>query len=417
MGLVTSIGDITICKEIVEDYTINEGDYRNVLVFNANNNLNCVIPGGLRVGFSCIIIQKGNGVILFASQTANLNIINGQYANIKWQWISILCIAENDFIIDFSYKNTGGGETSPIPNLQEVTDEGNFTENNIRIINGKVSQSTYDRGFAVQRQYNVGRDRPFFDEIKIGADANQQPYINMATSPNKKLSITAPTLAVGELGEVDDIGNAELYIPFKNGTQRTLVTLVNGVAADANGEINLPTTGNGSTNNTQSGSININTSNGETKWKILSLPLIDEGETPPLIGSHYCTGLVDIKASVLALDPNFKQDFFLFLEKLAFVYNPFKDVQLQYNLVHGNGFIENKLQEFNYYRKGLEEQYYFSAEKNNINEIDIFLNLTPEVISEQITLEPAFFNIQYSYSYAKFLFIPQGSGGNGGGEV
>ena len=275
----------------------------------------------------------------------------------------------------------GGGGGGPLQNLQQITNIGNATTNEIIVETLQNSSSLFS---------NTKLNAAFisFFKGKLGSPSSITSLLKI-----HDLSIPIET-------------STTCYLPLSN--EKTLVTSINNVFANENGEVNIP-----SSNNTQTGAVSFNTSDGATSWKILSLPIVDENSLPvPSI--HYCTGFVDLKASVLCLDPNLKQEFFLFFERLAFVYNPLKNSELVYNLGNLMSPYEEQLSVLNYNRQYLDNVYVFSAklEDNNIN---IYVEKTQYAIDYNIANTEAIFNVQYSYSFIKNSFVSGGNGGGGGG--
>lgn len=114
MGLILGIKEVTQSFERTENYELNEGDHKNIVVFNTSDDVVCTIPGGLRVGFGCTIVQKGAGKVSFitpAAATLEDAKVNGGYSTIKtrgsWSWAKVLCIKENEYSVDFGGTSNG----------------------------------------------------------------------------------------------------------------------------------------------------------------------------------------------------------------------------------------------------------------------------------------------------------------------
>jgi hypothetical protein len=109
-GLNTYKARATQVFDKVEDYTLEEGDHKNVVVFNTPTDVVCIIPKGLRIGFSCTIIQEGVGKVSFATPDIDSE-VNGGIITAptkgSWSWAKILCLSEGKYTIDFG-ADTGG---------------------------------------------------------------------------------------------------------------------------------------------------------------------------------------------------------------------------------------------------------------------------------------------------------------------
>jgi hypothetical protein len=97
---------ITQVFEKSSDYTISEGDNKNVISFFSAVPVLCSIPKGLAVGFTCTIVQEGEGKITFDTP-GNGNEINPGDTRPKettgaWSRAKIICLAEGKYSIEYS---------------------------------------------------------------------------------------------------------------------------------------------------------------------------------------------------------------------------------------------------------------------------------------------------------------------------
>ena len=94
-----------------ESYTLNEGDHGNVVTFNSPVTVICSIPKGLRIGFSCTIVQEGAGKATFAALGSG-NQINAGAAGVEtkgsFSWAKVLCIGEGYYTVDYGADGGGG---------------------------------------------------------------------------------------------------------------------------------------------------------------------------------------------------------------------------------------------------------------------------------------------------------------------
>lgn len=94
-GLILDSRRPTLSKEVTANYTIRTGDHKNVIVCNSSDHIVLKIPAGLRTGFNCTIIKKGEGTVSirftssFTGQKINgqlqVNLPNGTWLQGKLQ--------------------------------------------------------------------------------------------------------------------------------------------------------------------------------------------------------------------------------------------------------------------------------------------------------------------------------------------
>lgn len=103
--------------EKTANYELNEGDHKNIVVFNSVTDVVCTIPKGLRIGFQCTIVQKGTGKVSFSAPAAGSD-VNGGNNTIQtkgtWAWAKVLCIDENNYTVDFGGGSGGTGGGGPV---------------------------------------------------------------------------------------------------------------------------------------------------------------------------------------------------------------------------------------------------------------------------------------------------------------
>lgn len=92
------------------DFTLNEGDHINSIVVNNGLAVNCIVPDGLRVGFSCTIIQVGIGEVnIIPDNNGQINDgVTPAKTNGAYTWAKILCIAPDVYTVESSASGSGG---------------------------------------------------------------------------------------------------------------------------------------------------------------------------------------------------------------------------------------------------------------------------------------------------------------------
>ena len=81
-------------------YTLTQADNGKVITFTSGTAVDLTIPSGLSVGFNCLIIQKGSGVVTLVNDTAvTLNSFGGlTKSNGIYSIITLVSPASNEFI-------------------------------------------------------------------------------------------------------------------------------------------------------------------------------------------------------------------------------------------------------------------------------------------------------------------------------
>jgi hypothetical protein len=120
-------------------------------------------------------------------------------------------------------------------NLQQVTDQGNITTNNI-LIGSNDSVGIPYLGFWDEDEEDYGRLYFFNNEFRI-TDYAENPFVSFGPG-----TITIP-------GDLDPLATSTIYSPYNNVSRNinlpdqdgTLVLSVNGTTADTSGSITLTT--------------------------------------------------------------------------------------------------------------------------------------------------------------------------------
>lgn len=164
MGLVIGIKEGNISTEYTNAYTLEEGDHKNIVVFNSPVDVVCTIPDGLRIGFSCSILQKGLGKISFATINSNVNGASLSTATTApWALTSVLCVSENEYTVNFSGAGSAGAAPSPNQDIVTIRD----------VVNQPQSVFRFTKGFMLKRIIFCPRNNGncYVTEITTGPNA------------------------------------------------------------------------------------------------------------------------------------------------------------------------------------------------------------------------------------------------------
>lgn len=95
-----------VADEKTENYTLTEYDFGSIVVFNSAVDVVCTIPNGLRIGYTCTVIQKGVGKVSFVTDQNSDTKVNGLFTTQKtpasWAWARVICTAINEYTVSFS---------------------------------------------------------------------------------------------------------------------------------------------------------------------------------------------------------------------------------------------------------------------------------------------------------------------------
>ena len=111
-----------------ENFELTEDYARNVINFTGAADAVCTIPKGLRVGYSCTIVQAGTGKISFEGANTDAEInggLNGQTKG-NWGWAKVICLAEGKYTIEYGNDAGAGGGGANGENFANTDLTANF---------------------------------------------------------------------------------------------------------------------------------------------------------------------------------------------------------------------------------------------------------------------------------------------------
>lgn len=91
---------VTVVEYADEDHELTDDDCGKLVAMNSADPHTLTIPAGLKVGFSCVVVQRGEGTVTIAADGTTVNEVDGQFdLGGQYATVALSYIAEDEYII------------------------------------------------------------------------------------------------------------------------------------------------------------------------------------------------------------------------------------------------------------------------------------------------------------------------------